>query len=265
MERLQSLFTSISASDGADIVLVSLAIFLGIKAVERSRSAAAMRGLTVALGGGLTLYLLSYAFELVATRWVMEKFAFLIAVMFLVVFQGELRKALAEIGRMPLFQTIFKQRTTAIEEIVVAAGRMSEKKIGALICIERRDPLTSYIESGIRVDAAISTELIRTVFAISTPLHDGATIVRNNRIAACGCLLPLTESDSLPRDLGTRHRAAVGLSEETDAVVIVCSEETGTISLVHDGRIERPETPDTLRVKLRALLEVAEEAEDGAL
>lgn len=264
MLRLQSLFLTLSASDLADILLVSLAIFLGIKAVERSRSAAAMRGLTVTLGLGLGLYLASFAFELSATRWVMEKFAFLVAVMFLVVFQGELRKALAEVGRMPLFRSFFKQRTTAIEELVVAAGRLSEKRIGALICIERRDPLTTYIESGIRVDAAITTELIRTIFAINTPLHDGAMIIRNNRVAASGCLLPLSDSEAIPRDLGTRHRAALGLSEETDAVVIVVSEETGTISLVHDGRMERPETPETLRAKLRLLLEVSEEGDNGA-
>lgn len=263
-QTINSIFGIRQPSDVVDILLVSLAFFLLFTIFRQSRSPVALRGLILASVVGFGIYLLAQTMRLDATRALFEKLWLVGTLVFLICFQNELKKALTDIGRRPLFQTfLFKTRVTAIEELIVAASRLSEKKIGGLLCIERRNPLRAYAETGTRLDAEATAELLRTIFAPYTPLHDGAVILRNNRIAAAGCLLPLSESQSIPKDLGTRHRAALGLSEETDAVVIVISEETGTISLVHEGRIERPETPESLRAKLRSIFELGDEEESG--
>lgn len=257
---LYSLITSMGVRDVVDMLMVALLFFLVLGLIRESRSQVALRGLMIVLGAAFVFYLVTLVAELRAMSWLFEQLGFVLVLMYLIVFQSEFKKALTEYGRLPVFRVLFKQERAAIEEIIRATSRLSEKKVGALICLERRTSLRPYIETGTQLDATVSVELLRTIFAMYTPLHDGAVIIRNNRVAAAGCLLPLTDED-LPRDLGTRHRAAVGLSEETDAVVVVVSEETGAVSIASDGNLERGVSGETLRQRLRDLFEITEEDE----
>ncbi|MBI5154066.1 TIGR00159 family protein [Candidatus Poribacteria bacterium] len=257
-----SLLTNMGLRDAIDILMVALIFFLMLSLIRQSRSQVALRGLIIVLFGTVGLYLITIFAELTAMSRLFERLWVVIALVFLIVFQNEFKKALTEFGRMPIFRAFFHQESAVIEEIIKAAVRLSEKKTGALIGLERRTTLRPYIETGTLLDAHVTVELLRTIFTVYTPLHDGAVIIRNNRIVGAGCLLPLSGQD-LSKDLGTRHRAAVGLTEETDAVVVVVSEETGTISLAHDGAIHRPETAESLRLNLRALFAIREETGGG--
>jgi len=259
---LYALLASMSVRDAIDVVMVALFFYLLLSLIRESRSQVALRGLMLVLGATFVLYMVTLVSQLRAMRWLFEQMGIVLIMMYLIVFQAEFKKALIEYGRLPIFRAFFKQESAALDEIVRAAARLAEKRVGALICLERRTALRPYIETGTSIDSQVNVEILRTIFAPYTPLHDGAVIVRNNRIAAAACLLPLTGQD-LSKDIGTRHRAAVGLTEETDAVVVIVSEETGIISLAHDGMLERPETPETLRQKLRDPFEIEEE-EDGS-
>ncbi len=171
---------------------------------------------------------------------------------FLILFQNELRRGLTRIGQNPIFKLFLKEEKL-IDEIVKSVSALAKKKIGALIAIEREISLKQYTESGIFVDGVVSFELISTVFMPNTPLHDGGVIVQGSRVHSAGCLFPLSQSTRISKTLGTRHRAALGLSEETDAVVIVVSEETGTVSWSERGELVRGLEPDDLRQRLTAL------------
>lgn len=262
LSDLFSLAAGIQGRDLVDIFMVAVVFFLIFNMIRESRSQIALRGLLIVLSTTLILYLVTLLAELSATKALLNRLWVVIVLIFLIVFQNEFKKSLTDYGRLPFFRALFKQETTPIEEVIKAVGRLAEKKVGALICLERQNPLRPYIDTGTALDAQVSVELLRTIFAMYTPLHDGAVVIRNNRVAAAGCLLPLTEQE-LPRDLGTRHRAAVGLAEETDAVVVVVSEETGTVSLAVDGQLVRPLTTDALRQKLRELFELGEEDADA--
>lgn len=266
MKQVRSFFSDLLAltanmgvRDLVDILMLALVFFILLNMIRQSRSQVALRGLMIVFGTTLFFYLVTILGELSAMRALLGRAWIVIVVLFLIVFQAEIKKGLTEYGRLPIFRALFHQESTPIEEVIKAAARLSEKKVGALICLERRTTLRPYIETGTLMDALVSVETLRTIFAMYTPLHDGAVIIRNNRIAAAGCILPLSTQE-LPKEMGTRHRAAIGLAEETDAVVVVVSEETGTISLAHDGLIERPETPESLRVKLRDLFEIEEDS-----
>ena len=159
-------------------------------------------------------------------------------------------------GRAPFFRYLAKTESAeeSIEELVVAASMLSTQRVGAIIAIERQIGLRNYIEGGIPLDAVLTYDLIVSIFQLKSPLHDGAVIVREDRVAAAACFLPLTVNPRLSKELGSRHRAAIGLTEENDSIAIVVSEETGKISMVVDGRIERGLTPDALRERLRSLV-----------
>ena len=269
MQKLISIFNSIVSlttnmglRDVIDILMVALVFFLIFSLLRESRSQVALRGLIIVLFIAFVLYLITIFAELTTMSRLFERLWVVITLIFLISFQNEFKKALTDYGRLPIFRALFKQETAAVDEIIRAVSRLSEKKVGALICLERRTPLRPYSETGSPIDGVSSVELLRTIFAMYTPLHDGAVVIRNNRIVAAGCLLPLTNQE-LPKELGTRHRAAIGLTEETDAVVVVVSEETGTISLAHDGMIHRPMTSEALRHRLRELLEIEVEVEGG--
>jgi len=173
-----------------------------------------------------------------------------------VIFQSDIRRALAHFGQAPFFRYFNRQEAAdeTIEEVVVAATMMAQQKIGAIIAIEREIGLRNYIESGIPLDAALTYDLLVTIFRPGSPLHDGAVILQEGRIAAAACFLPLTVNPRLSRELGTRHRAAIGLTEENDAAAIVVSEESGKISVALNGEIERGLSPDDLRTRLRSLI-----------
>ena len=181
-----------------------------------------------------------------------------------VLFQPELRRTLAQAGRSRLLERVFGQalaeRRHVVEEVVRAVGALAGKRIGALIVLERSSGLRNYAELGVPVDATVSAELLGSLFLPGSPLHDGAAFVQEGRISAGGCFLPLSRNLDLARTLGTRHRAALGLSEETDAVVVVVSEETGRVSLAVEGRIESGLDGSTLGLRLAALLGAAEPA-----
>src|SRR5918993_985206 len=175
----------------------------------------------------------------------------------IVIFQSDIRRALAHFGQAPFFRYFNRQEAAdeTIEEVVVAATMMSQQKIGAIIAIEREIGLRNYIESGIPVDATLTYDLLVTIFRPGSPLHDGAVVLQEGRVAAASCFLPLTVNPRLSRELGTRHRAAIGLTEESDAAAVVVSEESGKISIALNGAIDRGLSPDDLRERLRGLIQ----------
>ena len=177
--------------------------------------------------------LLTRGLNLVIINWMLTRLLAISVVAFLIIFQPEIRRGLARIGRFG----VFSEERETLEEIAKACVVLSKKKIGALVAIEREIGLRRYVESGVSVDARVTSELINTIFSNNTPLHDGGVIVSQQRVEAAACLFPLTQNPDVPKTMGTRHRAALGLSEETDAVVVVVSEETGGISVSYGGRI----------------------------
>jgi len=218
------------------------------------------RAVQMAVGGGLVtvLFFLSRWLELEAVNWLIRNAAGYVVFAVIVLFQADIRRALAHFGRAPFLRYFSRVSGAeeAVEELVVAVGNLSSHKTGALIVMERQIGLRNYIEGGIPLDAMITYDLLASIFQVTSPLHDGAVIVQGNRIAAAACFLPLSVDPKVSRTLGTRHRAALGLTEENDAVAVVVSEETGVISLAINGRLERDFTPETLRLRLGALLGV---------
>jgi diadenylate cyclase len=199
---------------------------------------------------------LSQVAHLETVNWIIRNAVGYVVFAAIVLFQSDIRRALAHFGRAPFFRLLAKGHAAeeALEEIVVAAGMLSKDRVGAIIAIEREIGLRNYIEGGIPLDAKVSYDLLVTIFNTESPLHDGAVIVQDDRIAAAACFLPLTVNPRLSRELGSRHRAAIGLTEENDSVAVVVSEESGKISLVLDGSIERGLNQDELRTRLRRLV-----------
>ena len=238
--------------DLLDILVVSVFIYEVLKLIRGTRA------VQMALGGALLVGLFygSQWSHLETVSWLVRNFAGYVVFAMIVLFQSEIRRALAHLGRAPFFRYFSDEKLAeeSIEELVVAAGMLSAQKVGAIIAIERQIGLRNYIEGGIPLDAALTYDLLVSIFQPDSPLHDGAVIVQENRIAAAACFLPLTVNPKLSKELGSRHRAALGLTEENDSVAIVVSEETGTISLVFDGKIDRTLDADGLRNRLRAFL-----------
>jgi diadenylate cyclase len=218
------------------------------------------RAVQMAVGAGFVtaLFFLSRYLELEAVNWLIRNAAGYVVFAVIVLFQADIRRALAHFGRAPFLRYFSRQpgAEDAIEELVVAVSNLSSHRIGALIVIERQIGLRNYIEGGIPLDALITYDLLASIFQTTSPLHDGAVIVQGERIAAAACFLPLSVNQKVSRQLGTRHRAALGLTEENDALAVVVSEETGVVSLAINGRLERDLTPDTLRLRLGTLLGV---------
>ncbi|PYR83176.1 MAG: TIGR00159 family protein [Acidobacteria bacterium] len=235
-----------------DIVVVAVIIYQLLVFIKGTRA--------VQMALGLALIVVFFYFSrwiaLETVSWMLTNILPYFVFVIIVIFQHEIRRALVRFGQAPLFggfSTI--NRNEFYDEIVLAVRTLATNQTGALIVIERDIGLKTYIESGIALDAALSYDLLVSIFNPSVPLHDGAVIIQNRRIAAGACFLPLTVKPRLSKELGTRHRAAIGVTEETDAVAIVVSEETGAISFAHDGEIERYLDPDTLRQRLRNAFE----------
>ena len=218
------------------------------------------RAMQMAVGAGLVtaLYFLSRWLELEAVNWIIRNALGYVVFAVIVLFQADIRRALAHFGRAPFLRYFGRVAggEDTVEELVTAVGNLAVHKIGAIIVIERQIGLRNYIEGGIPLDATITYDLLASIFQPTAPLHDGAVIVQGDRIAAAACFLPLSVNPKVSRALGTRHRAALGLTEENDAVAVVVSEETGIISIAINGRLERDFTPETLRLRLGALLGV---------
>lgn len=195
--------------------------------------------------------------DLNTINWVLTKLFAVGVLAFLIIFQPELRRALARIGQNTLAGGILKKGGT-VDELVQACEQMSRSHIGALIAIERDVGLKNYIESGIGIDAKVSAELLMTLFSPNTPTHDGGVIVQADRVASCGSLFPLSQNPDLAKSLGTRHRAGLGLTEETDSVCVIVSEETGNISVAVYGKLTRALDGEALRRVLASLFKPAE-------
>jgi diadenylate cyclase len=247
--------------DIIDILIVAFIIYQLLQLIRGTHA------VQVALGGAVLalLFRVSQWLDLQAVNWLIRTFLPYAVFGILVIFQPEIRKMLAHIGKTPLGGMFGAPRTEEIlDEMVLATTTLASKKIGAILVLERDMGLKSYIETGIALDAHITYDLLINIFTPDTPLHDGAVIVQGNRVAAAACFLPLTVNPELSRTLGSRHRAAIGVTEDTDALAVVVSEETGTISLVSGGQIRRGLDGRTLKMALLEALEVeAEGPEPG--
>jgi diadenylate cyclase len=238
--------------DLLDILVVSFLIYEVFKLIRGTRAAQMVVGAGVFVG----LFYGSRWLQLETVNWLIRTLAGYVVFAFIVIFQSDIRRALAHLGRGPFFRYLAKVESAeeSIEELVVASGMLSARRIGAIIAVERLIGLRNYVEGGIPLDAKVTYDLLVSIFQLSSPLHDGAVIIQDDRVAAAACFLPLTVNPKLSKELGSRHRAAIGLTEENDSIAVVVSEETGIISVVVDGQIERGFTTDTLRARLRSLV-----------
>jgi len=230
--------------DLIDILAVAIVVYNLLLLIRGTRAVQMLLGILF-IG---VLYYLARVADLPTLKRILESLLIFLPFAIIVLFQHEIRRALASFGRNPLWGfTRSQQVESTFNEIVLAATSLSSKRIGALIIIERLDGLRTYVENGIVMDAVVSYDLLINIFTPGTPLHDGAVIIQGDRIAAAASFLPLTLNPALSKDFGTRHRAALGISEETDAVAVVVSEETGVISLAFDGELVRGLDPKSLR------------------
>ena len=238
-----------------DILIVALIIYQLLQFIRGTHAVQIAVG-TVLL---VVFYWVSQLMNLETVNWLLRTFLPYVVFGLIVIFQAEIRKGLAHLGKTPLLGAFSKERPEeTVDEIVLAATTLAAQRIGAIVVMEREMGLRSYIETGIGLDALLTYDLLISIFNPKTPLHDGAVIVQGNRIAAAACFLPLTVNPALSRTLGSRHRAAIGITEDTDAVVVVVSEETGTISLVTGGRIRREYDGPALKAALLEALDIEE-------
>jgi diadenylate cyclase len=254
LDFLRDLFPPVSGGNyqlwvvAIELVMIGVPVYLTLRFLRGTRGARLVRAV------GLILVVSFLLVQLVVEKFGLERISYLypyfvlsVTLIALVVFQTELRRGLMRIGERGWFQFWSKEQRKAIDPIVTAMTSLSKKKIGALVAIERTTSLGGVIESGVRLNARVTAELIETIFWPGSALHDMGMIVKDERIVAAGCQFPLADSEDVDRSLGSRHRAAVGMSHECDAVVLVVSEETGTISVAERGRLRRSLSPDALR------------------
>jgi diadenylate cyclase len=249
----------VGASGAVEIVMLGALFYVILAFLRGSRGAGVLRGVLVLIGLSIGfVFIVAKAFQLDHIVWMFEKLAALSIVAAIIIFQPELRRGLLRLGLNPFIGRFVKTESPIIDEIVEACANLSQRSTGAVLAIQRRVPLNEFAERGTVMNAEVSKELIETLFYRSksgegTILHDGGTIIIGGRIAGAGCLFPLSENPELSRALGTRHRAALGMSEETDAVVVVVSEETGRISLAVEGKFFLDLKPEDLRTRLLQL------------
>ena len=257
-----ALLHTFSLSDALDVLLVSFIIYNGIKLIRETRAEQLVKGIIILMG----VYAASVVIHLNMMRTLLDYFFNFTIIALLVIFQPEIRRALEQIGRSKLggkywFQISSEEAEKALQKkrkclnaVVEASGKFQKSKTGALMVFEMQTKLGDIIDTGTIVNAEPSVPLIGNIFWNKAPLHDGAMVIRDGVIYAAGCILPLTKSDTVSVDLGTRHRAAIGMSENSDAVVVVVSEETGQITIAVNGVLTRNYTRETLQSALEALL-----------
>ena len=233
-----------------DILLVALIIYEVLVMIQGTRAAPMLAG----LGAVAAAFYLARIGELVTLNWLVSHLLPYVVFALIVVFQSEIRHVLSDVGRRVKFLRGGSPGGDSYDDIVLAANLFSQHQTGALMVIEREIGLRTYIESGVAMDAKLSYDLLATIFRPSAPLHDGAVIIQKDRLAAAACFLPLSMNPVLSTQLGTRHRAAIGITEETDAIAVIVSEETGAISIAVGGRIERDLTAEQLRERLSSEL-----------
>jgi diadenylate cyclase len=233
-----------------EILILTVGIYYVFRFVRGTRGAPVVTGFLVVF---LTSLIVTRLLHLEVLQWILGAFSAFLAVAVVVIFQPELRRMLAELGNLPLFATAGEQREN-IEVIIQTCERLADVKIGALIAIEQSIQLQEAVESGIHVDCEATPEMLETIFFPNNAIHDGGVIIKGDRIAYAACIFPLTQRQDLNKSLGTRHRAAIGLSEETDAIVVAVSEETGAISYAYKGQFVRGVTLEALRAFLTSVL-----------
>ncbi len=246
------ILSRLDPSDVLDILLVASVFYLLLRLIHGTQAVQLVRGILLFM---LLTIAIARVFQLTAFTWLIQGSISALVVAIPVIFQPEIRRMLERLGRTGRILTrVSEEETSAvIEEVAIAAEYLSQHRLGGLIVFERDTGLQEFIDTGSILDSLVSSEILIAIFYPYTALHDGAAVIRGNRLVAASCVLPLTEEPSLDRRFGTRHRAAIGLSEQTDAVVVVVSEERGTISVAHDGRIVQRLDSIRLRNILRAL------------
>jgi len=238
---INSLLSSMEWRNALDIAIVTLIVYQIVKLVRQTRANSVLKGLAFILA----LTWLSGMLELNAVNWLLLQIINTGVIMLVVLFQPELRRGLGQIGRSRFSGGVFSgsDRARSAEhiahELVQAMTNLARRRVGALVVLERQTGLKDIVQNSTLIDAEISAALIENIFEPNTPLHDGAIVIRDGRIAAAACFLPLSEDSNISRELGTRHRAALGISETTDAMVLICSEETGILSVAREGRLSR--------------------------
>ena len=237
----------IRITDLVDILIVAVIIYELLLLTRHTRGSALLKGLFLLL----LIALLSNLLGLVSLNWLLRAILQNGAIVLVVLFQPEFRKALERMGRSKVFQkntrkSLNEERDLIISEIIQTIMDLSKRRVGALIVFEQQTGLQDVVETGTRLNAEISAPLLENIFEPNTPLHDGAVVIRDNEVMAAACILPLAEASGVSRELGTRHRAAIGITENTDAIVLVVSEETGIVSLARDGQLTRPLTVKSL-------------------
>lgn len=267
--HVQRILSAMKIGDLIEILIIAFLVYHIIVWIQKSRAWYLLKGLAVI---GVFL-LLAVFFEMYTILWMATTLAPVAATAIVVVLQPEIRKALEELGKRNVLssmipfesnkkaEAVFDEKT--VNEIAKACIEMGKAKTGALIVIEHKDPLADYERTGIDVDGIVSSQLLINIFEHNTPLHDGAVIVRGNRITSATCYLPLTDNMNLGKELGTRHRAGIGISEVTDSLTVIVSEETGRISVAEGGKLERMSDAESLKERLHALLEKADEEDKG--
>ena len=248
-----------------DIAIIAVLIYQVLRIVKQTRANSVIRGVAVIL----VVTWLSDILQLNTLNWLLQQLISTGVLLIVILFQPEIRRGLEQIGRrrwwagwLPRFSTSNRSEEQNIAELVTACSRLSKRKVGALIVIERSTGLQDIIESGTVLDAEISAPLIENVFEPNTPLHDGAMVLRSGRIVAAACILQLSEDSSISKDLGTRHRAALGISETTDCISLIVSEETGIISVARDGKLTRYLDEKSLTALLSDIL-IGDKSEGG--
>ena len=258
MSTLRNMFWNLThrirITDLLDILIVAVIIYELLLLTRHTRGSALLKGLFLLL----IISILSNLFGFVSLNWLLRAILQNGAIVLVILFQPELRKALERMGSSRVFRkggrkSLDEERDTIISEIIQTIMDLSKRRVGALIVFEQQTGLQDVIETGTRLNAEISAPLLENIFEPNTPLHDGAVVIRDDMIEAAACILPLAEASGVSRELGTRHRAAVGISENTDAIVIVVSEETGVISMAQDGVLTRPMTSHDLHALLKKL------------
>ena len=251
--QLRGILSTIGPLDILDVLLVAILLYKMYELLQDTRAITLVKGLVVLL----VLTMVSNWLELHVIYWLMQKVVTLLFVALPIVFQPELRRTLEHLGQGRFFgRSVFlndEEARSIVNELDKAVMALAAHKTGALLVLERDMGLNDICASGIQIDGLITSDFLMNVFIPNTPLHDGAAVIRGKRLIAAGCLLPLTDNRSLSTELGTRHRAAIGLSEQCDALIVVVSEETGTISVAENGKIRRHLDSDTLKAYLRPI------------
>jgi diadenylate cyclase len=250
---VKGVLTAFGWRDVVDIAVVAVIVYLLLTVVRGTRAIQMLLGVGVLVLASLA----ARALDLHSLGWLLDSLWSFWVVVLVVLFQPELRRALAWVGQGEGLRSLLaggSGATRVVDEVTSVTGSLADRRIGALIVLERGTGLRQYAELGVALDALVSADLLISVFLPYSPLHDGAVFIRNDRVVAAGCFLPLSRNAQVARQLGTRHRAALGITEETDAVAVAVSEETGRISVALDGRIEPVAGPEALRARLSALL-----------